>query len=206
MTRTDTPSPSPPDLEDLEALVLEVFSRVWEEFSVADAEYCEVVIGSLAATSVAEDDTLSTGSESTAAPPHGIHHLGSPTLSVGTPTPDPSKPHIPRICVETDTPTLTLPPAVEPYPEYECWAPTNKSIFRGDDSDDMQFLPFADEPGFDQKAYQKFFKTLAWQGGEQMDADCESTLSLPPFVCLLHELWLDYSGADCARGGTSITF
>jgi len=206
MARTNTPSPPPPDLEDLEALVLEVFSRVWEEFCVADAEYCDAAIGSLAATSVAEGSTLSTRSESAAAPPQGIQHIGSPPSSVSTPTPDPSKPHIPRICVETDITTLTLPPAVEPYPEYECWAPTNKSIFRGDDSDDMQFLPFADEPGFDKKTYQKFFKTLAWQGGEQMDADRESPIALPPFFCLLHELWLDYSGADCARGGTSTTF
>jgi len=183
MTRTDTPSPPPPDLEDLEALVLEVFSRVWEEFSVADAEYCEAAIGSLAATSVADSDsTLSTGSESSPASPRGIHRLGSPASSVSTSTPDSPKPHIPRICVETDIPALTLPPVVEPYPEYESWAPTNKSIFRGDDSDDMQFLPFADEPGFDKRVYQKFFKTLAWQGGEQMDADCELPLSLLPLV------------------------
>ena len=206
MTRTDTPSPPPPDLEDLEPLVLEVFSRVWEEFSVADAEYCEATIGSLAATSVAEDSTLSTRSESTVEPPHGIHHLGSPASSVSTPTPDPSKPQTPRICVETGVPALTPPSSVEPYPEYESWAPTNKSIFRGDDSDDMQFLPFADEPGFDKQTYQKFFKTLAWQGGEQMDADCESSIALPPFVYPSHELWLDYSRTYCARGGTSTTF
>ena len=206
MTQTDVPSSPAPDLEGLEALVLEVFARVWEEFSVADAEHCETAIGSLATTSVAEDTTLSTGSESTAAPPCNVYNPGSPASSVGTSTPDPSKSHIPRICAETHPPTLTLPPAVEPYPEYESWTPTNRSIFRGDDSDDMQFLPFADESGFDTRTYRNFFKTLAWQGGEQRDADCESPLSLPPLVYLFYELWSDYSRTDCARDGTSITF
>ena len=183
MTQADTPSPPPPDLEDLEALVLEVFARVWEEFSAADAEYCETTIGSLAATSVAEDSTLSIESESTAAQPHDICRLGSRASSVGTSTPGPSKPHIPRVCVETDFPTLILPPAVEPYPEHECWTPADRSIFRGDDCDDMQFFPFADEPAFDKRRYRKFFKTLAWQGGEQMDADRESSLQYPPLCC-----------------------
>jgi len=172
----DTSSPPPPGLEDLEALVLEVFARVWEEFSVADAEYCETAIGSLAANSVAEATALSVESESTAALPHDMSHSGSRASSVDTSTLGPSKPLVPRFCVETDVLTLTLPPAVEPYPEYESWALTNRSIFRGDDSDDMQFMPFADEPAFDKQTYRNFFKTLAWQGGEQMDADCESPL------------------------------
>jgi hypothetical protein len=176
----ETPSPPPPDLEDLEALVLEVFARVWEEFSVADAEYCETTIGSLAATSVAEDTTLSMEPEGTAVPLHDMHHPGSRASSVGTPIPGPSKPHVPRVCAETDIPTFTPPPAVKPYPEYESWTPTTTSIFRGDDSDDMQFLPFADEPGFDSRMYMKFFKTLAWQGSEKMNADREPTIPRPP--------------------------
>ena len=173
MIQPDTASPPPPDLEDLEALVLEVFARVWEEFSAADVEYCEATIGSLTAPSVAEDSTLSIKLESTAAI---SHDLGSRASSVGTSTPNPSKLHVPRVCVEMDFPILTLPPAVEPHPDHESWTPTNRSIFRGDDSDDMQFLPFADEPRFDKKMYRRFFKTLAWQGGEQTDADCELPL------------------------------
>lgn len=174
MART---SPPPPDLGDLEALVLEVFERVWKEFNAADTEYCEAVIGSLVATSVTEDNTtLCTEFESTAELPYDTCHSTPRASSVGTSSAGPSKPHIPRVRAETDTPTLTLPSTVEPYPEYESWAPTNRSIFRGDDSDDLQFLPFADELAFDKKTYQKFFKTLAWQGGEQMDADCESFL------------------------------
>ena len=169
----DATLPPPPDLEDLEALVLYVFARVWEEFNVADAEYCEAAIGSLAATSVAEDNTLSTEFESVAALPYDTCRPISRASSVDRSSPGSSKPHVPRVCTETDIPALTLPPTVEPYPEYESWAPTNRSILRGDDSYDLQFFPFADEPAFDKEAYQEFFKTLAWQGGEQMDADCE---------------------------------
>jgi hypothetical protein len=167
----DTPSPPPPGLEDLEALVLEVFSRVWEEFNVADAEYCEATIGSLAATSVAEDNTLATKSETTAALPCDMSHRGSRLSGVATLALGPPGPHVPHVRGEPDIPTLTSPLAVEPYPEHESWTPTTRSIFRGDDSNDMQFLPFADEPAFDKTVYRKFFKTLAWQGGEQMDVD-----------------------------------
>jgi len=169
----DASSPPPPGLQNLEALVLEVFARVWGDFSVADAEYCETTIGSLAANSVAGATNLSVKSESTTALPHGMSHSGSRASSVDTSIPGPSKPRVPRFFVEADVLTLTLPPAVEPYPDYESCALTNRSIFRGDDSDDMQFLPFADEPAFDKQTYCNFFKTLAWQGGEQMDADCE---------------------------------
>lgn len=173
MTQAGTPSPSPSDLEDLEALVLEVFARVWEEFSVADVEYCETTIESLAAASATSDSTLASESEGTAALLHDLYPLDSRASSVATSISSPSKPHIPRVCVETNIPVLVLPPAVEPYPEHESWTPTNRSIFRGDDSDDMQFLPFADEAAFDKQIYRKFFKTLAWQGRDRMDADCE---------------------------------
>jgi hypothetical protein len=172
----DTPLPPPPDLEDLEALVLEVFARVWEEFNVADAEYCEATIRSLAATSVAKDNTLATKFESAAALPYDTSRSISRASNINTSSPGSPKPHVPRTCAEVDIQTLTLPPTVEPYPEYETWAPTKRSIFRGDDSDDLQFLPFADDPTFDKESYQKFFKTLAWQGSEQRDADCELLL------------------------------
>ena len=173
----DTPSPSPPGLEDIETLALQVFARVWKEFNVADTKFCEVTIGSLATSSVAEDKTLFIKPERIAASPGDIE---SRVLSVVTSTSCPSKPHVPHVCDETGIPTLALPPAVEPYPEYESWTPTNRSIFRGDDSDDMRFLPFADESAFDKQAYGSFFKTLAWQDNKQMDADCELPLVLSP--------------------------
>lgn len=189
----DTPTPSPSGLDDLEALVLDVFARVWEEFNVADTEFCEATIGSLAAASMAEDNTLVIKSESSTALPGD---MGSRVSSIAASISSPSKPYIPRVCCETDIPVLKLPPAVEHYPEYESWAPTNRSIFRGDDSDDMQFLPFADEPAFDKPAYGSFFKTLAWQGSGKIDADCES----PPRMTFasFSELLSDYSRINCS--------
>ena len=202
----DTPSPQPPGLEDLESLVLEVFARVWGEFKAADTEYCETIIGSLATTSPAKDETPATESNSAAMTSLGVGHPGSHVSGVATST-------TPRVCIETDIPTLALPPAVEPYPEYESWTPTNRSIFRGDDSDNMPFLPYADEPAFNKRAYCKFFKTLAWQGGQRVDADrkpsligLSSTYSLN-FVWVVvesivleaaHRLYFDY-GIELAR-------
>lgn len=202
----DTPPLSPLGLEDIEAPVLEVFSRVWEEFNAADAEYCRATIGALAAPSVADDSTCVVKSESTAALSNDMNHQGSRVSSVAVSTSGSSIFHIPRYSRETDIQTLTLPPAVEPYTEYESWTPISRSIFRGDDSDDMQFLPFADEPAFDKQAYSKFFKTIAWQGGEQMDADCELLIVRFLFRCLnfgwvivelvvleaVHRLYFDY--------------
>lgn len=174
----DTLSSSLPGLGDLEALVLCVFARVWEEFNIADTEFCETTIGSLAAPPVAEDNTLATKSKNTAVLPGDMKPC---VPSAVTPTSCPSEPRVPCVCDETDIQTFPLSPAVEPYPEYEGWTPTNRSIFRGDDSDPMQFLPFADEPAFDQHAYSDFFKAFAWQGSEQMDADCELLLVWPSF-------------------------
>lgn len=171
-----TSSPPPPDLEDLEVLVLEVFTRVWGEFGVADADYCEAAIGSLTATSVAKDDLLSAESESVLTLFHDIHPSISRSSNVDESIPESSKPHTPRVYPETGIPTLALPQAVKPYPEYESWAPTDRSIFLGDDANDLHFLPFADEPDFDKKVYRNFFKTLAWQSGKQMDVERESFL------------------------------
>lgn len=169
----DTPSPPPPDTEDLETLVLDVFARVWREFNTADTVYCEATIGSLAAPSVDEGTIPITKPENTAVSLGDTNHPGPRELRAATSVSSHLKPEVPRIYAETDILTLKLPPAVEPYPEYESWVPTNTSIFRGDDSNDMQFFPFADEPTFDKQAYSKFFKTFAWQGSEQMDPDRE---------------------------------
>lgn len=206
---SDTPSPSPPGLDDLESQVLGLFARVWEEFNFADTEFCEGTIGSLAAPSVTEHDPLVIKSETTAALPGDIK---SRVSGVVTSTSCHPKPHVPRVCDETDIPTLTLPPAVEPYPEYESWTPTNRSIFRGDDSNDMEFLPFADEAAFDKEAYSYFFKTFAWQDSKRMNADCESLLvsssptSLKSFSITVesivlevtHRLYFDY-GIELGR-------
>src|SRR5690242_2839425 len=110
----EIPSPPPPGTDDLEMLVLDVFSRVWNEFSVADTEYCEAAIGALAAATVTEDvrPSLKLGSET---------ETSQDANSCPLPSPDPLKPHLPRAYVETDIPTVVLPPAVKPYPAYEGW-------------------------------------------------------------------------------------
>jgi hypothetical protein len=199
----DTSSLPPLSLKDIEALVLEVFSRVWEEFNAADAEYCETTIGSLAAPSVAQDTTCVVKSESIGASPRDMNHLVSRASCVVISTSGSSILHIPRVCRETNVQTFILPPAVEPCTQYESWTPTNRSIFRGDDSDDMQFLPFADEHAFNKEAYGKFFKTLAWQGSERLDAECELFIAV---FFPLFEIWLGHSGTSCSRGCTPPIF
>ncbi|KAH9943538.1 hypothetical protein B0H21DRAFT_695633 [Amylocystis lapponica] len=54
-----------------------------------------------------------------------------------------------------------------PHSTYESCAPTICNILHGDDSDDMPFLPFADDPGFDIIDYIREHKRFAWQSANR---------------------------------------
>ena len=69
----------------------------------------------------------------------------------------------------TRTSYTVFAPIIEPYESYESCSPTSRSIFVGDDSDEMPFVPFADDPSFDIVDYQEQFKTFAWEKGNNSD-------------------------------------
>ncbi|KAF8656320.1 hypothetical protein AX16_002585 [Volvariella volvacea WC 439] len=47
-------------------------------------------------------------------------------------------------------------------PEYESYAPTNRSIMHGDDAELLKFMPFYDDPTFDREAYEAEFAGYEW--------------------------------------------
>ncbi|EGN92578.1 hypothetical protein SERLA73DRAFT_117187 [Serpula lacrymans var. lacrymans S7.3] len=62
-------------------------------------------------------------------------------------------------------------PEVQPHSSYEACAPIQRSVFHGDDSDAMPFMPFADEPEFDAHDYAQFYGSFAWE--QDYDPDLE---------------------------------
>ncbi|KAJ7016348.1 hypothetical protein C8F04DRAFT_1345956, partial [Mycena alexandri] len=48
-------------------------------------------------------------------------------------------------------------------PAHEYCTPATRNIFQGDDSNDLPFIPFADDPNFDHARYFKEFKTFGWE-------------------------------------------
>jgi hypothetical protein len=59
---------------------------------------------------------------------------------------------------------LRMPQETFPSPQYEACTPLDQNIYLGDDSSDMPFLPFADDPRFsDWKSHSDEYKTLSWQ-------------------------------------------
>lgn len=54
-------------------------------------------------------------------------------------------------------------PSLSPCPEYESCLATGRPIHRGDDSDDLDFVPFPGDATFDLEEYEDLYKSLAWQ-------------------------------------------
>lgn len=54
-------------------------------------------------------------------------------------------------------------PSLSPCPEYESCLATGRPIHRGDDSDDLDFVPFPGDPTFDLEDYEDLYKSFAWQ-------------------------------------------
>lgn len=66
---------------------------------------------------------------------------------------------------------IPLSPAMEPHPPYESCSPLHRSVFKGDDSDNMCFIPYADDPTFDQSSHTRHYGSLSWRNIS--DPDCE---------------------------------
>ncbi|KIM53664.1 hypothetical protein SCLCIDRAFT_1157353 [Scleroderma citrinum Foug A] len=74
---------------------------------------------------------------------------------------------------ETSTPlqVINLIPDLTPHPPYESCAPISRNLFRGDDADAMAFVPYADDPLFNQIDHTLCYGSFSWQ--EEFDPDLE---------------------------------
>ncbi|KAF8351574.1 hypothetical protein F5887DRAFT_913317 [Amanita rubescens] len=83
---------------------------------------------------------------------------------------------------------LRMPQAIFPSPQYEACTPLEQNIYLGDDSSDMPFLPFADDPSFsDWKSHSDEHKTLSWQNMIR-DPNLEAIVTTTWNSCIHHGL------------------
>ncbi|KAG9316409.1 hypothetical protein JVU11DRAFT_2443 [Chiua virens] len=66
---------------------------------------------------------------------------------------------------------IHLSSPLEPHPQYESCSPLHRSVFKGDDSDNMDFVPYADDPTFDQSSHLRHYGSFSWH--DVFDPDLE---------------------------------
>ncbi|KAL4080186.1 hypothetical protein V8B97DRAFT_709563 [Scleroderma yunnanense] len=69
---------------------------------------------------------------------------------------------------------IDLAPALTPHPLYESCSPSSRNVFKGDDDDSMAFIPYADDPLFDQIDHTHCYGSFSWQG--DFDPDLQVVL------------------------------
>lgn len=67
--------------------------------------------------------------------------------------------------------TLEMPEGIPSCPQYEACTPLDQNMLLGDDPAAMAFLPFADDPSFDQMSYFDEYEDLSWQRATR-DPNC----------------------------------
>ncbi|KAF8844625.1 SET domain-containing protein [Paxillus ammoniavirescens] len=103
---------------------------------------------------------------------------GGPGVSESTSIP------LPRVSLKTYAPdgavagesstqleVIHLASPIDPHPPYESCSPLSHSIFNGDDDDNMGFIPYADDPTFDQIDHTHCYESFSWQ--DDFDPDWE---------------------------------
>jgi hypothetical protein len=162
-----------PDLaEQTTALVRSIFQTVWAEFYSWERQYCQQRIGSLARTgsrpvhefneySQPDIDTLQIFEELSLEGHNDYFEIWD--YSHGS-----SSPMFQGQSVDV----IDVIPPIEPFPYYESCTPCSRNIFTGDDSDNLPFIPFADDPNFNHVEYCKDYLFFAWQ--RIHDPDCKS--------------------------------
>ncbi|KAF9222593.1 SET domain-containing protein [Gyrodon lividus] len=58
-----------------------------------------------------------------------------------------------------------------PHPPYESCSPVSRTIFKGDDDDNMDFIPYADDLRFDQIDHTYCYESFSWQ--DDFDPDLQ---------------------------------
>ena len=155
------------DPDETRALVLGVYKEVWDEFNKWKVENCEqqlLLLQKPLPPPGAADDALLEASDLRDGEPGEVEiiylcdseddiplHPGGSTV----------------LMCETDH--LELPPDFAPHPRYESCTPAVQSIAirpgssAENDLDVLPFIPYADDPTFDVKAYLGMFEFFAWE-------------------------------------------
>ena len=186
-------------------LVRRVLSQVQTEFTMWDAAHCHRALTSFAASSTwrlcshpnFRSPSMASMTATSNSRPDARHiasdaNSPSPLVSQECYSPDGAVVEISSAKLQV----IHLSSSVEPHPPYESCSPLHRSVFKGDDSDNMDFIPFADDHTFDQTSHTRHYESFSWQ--EVFDPDCEHRTRL---MIVRHDnIQQFYSGSDRARG------
>ena len=159
-------------------LVQNILSQVQAEFIVWNAGHCHQTLTSLTAPSnwrscrhpdFRSPTLVSIPPTSNSSPEVGcvIPEVNSSLLSIQVYSPE-------GTVIETSSVKIEVIHAIsslEPHPRYESCSPLHRNLFKGDDSDNMDFVPYADDYTFDQTSHMRHYGTLSWK--DDYDPDCE---------------------------------
>lgn len=159
-----------------ELQVRRVLSRVQAEFTTWDVAHCHQALTSFTASSTWQSclhpGLRSPSLASMAATPNSLHDARPeadsplPVVSQEVYSPDGAVIEISSVKLEI----IHTSSSVE-HPSYESCSPLQRSVFKGDDSDNMDFIPYADDHAFDQTSHTNHYGSFSWQ--DTFDPDCE---------------------------------
>ena len=155
---------------DNASLVRSVLSQVQAEFSLWSWTYSRKKLRTLSFPSSAPFDPPGDHPKVFPDHPKPIHHEAwthTVTALQRTYSPDGDIKSDASVPLEV----IDLIPALAPHPPYESCAPLSRSVFRGDDPDAMAFIPYADDPLFNQTDHTLCYGSFSWQ--EEFDPDRE---------------------------------
>ncbi|KAF9244981.1 SET domain-containing protein [Melanogaster broomeanus] len=174
-------STSEPDLTttDLAQLVL---SQVQTEFTRWNSAYCRQTLQSLRSVSsnsppfLDSDPFCSPSTSSIATSIDSRSDARQVSEAASTPLPQVVQ-RTYSVCgavteeLSTQLEVVHLAPSMDPHPPYEDCSPLPRNIFKGDDNDNMNFIPFADDPSFDQIDHTYCYESFSWH--DDFDPDLE---------------------------------
>ena len=186
-------------------LVRRVLSQVQAEYTVWNVAHCHQALTSFTASSTWQSclhpDLCSPSLASMAAAPKFPHDARPVVPEVNSPLPLVSQEvySLDEDVIENSSVELEIvhiSSSVETHPPYESCSPLHRSVFKGDDSDNMDFIPYADDHAFDQISHTNHYGSFSWQ--DAFDPDCERhTL---PMIVRHDNIQQLCSGSDRARG------
>lgn len=69
---------------------------------------------------------------------------------------------------------IDMVPVLDAHPPYESCSPSPRNVFKGDDDDNMVFIPYSDDPSFNQVEHSLWYESFSWR--EDFDPDLQVIL------------------------------
>ncbi|KII91368.1 hypothetical protein PLICRDRAFT_51533 [Plicaturopsis crispa FD-325 SS-3] len=155
--------------EETKHLVESVFRAVWNEFYAWEDAYCRTAVAAHARKRGA-------ARTSTACTPSFVHSDVGVLIEDATDIIDTryySEEGVLEGSARIPVHTLELD-GFTPHAPYEFCTPSSRNILVGDDSDDMNFIPYADDPKFDIATLNSHYESFSWQKRHDSGPDLEA--------------------------------